>query len=186
MMSSPTVFAGQNAYTPFAVSSFSLTIPSTKGVGVSAVASYGSHDPFIEEVTVTFGFGEAITKSGKKLWSDITLVGTVLARLVTGKVSLNSMGGPIMMYQLTSKTSELGFTYFFGLMAMISVNLGLMNLLPIPVLDGGHLVFLGIEAVRRRPLTPKVRGALEQVGLFLLAALVLWAFWNDINRLVGS
>jgi len=128
----------------------------------------------------------AIRAGAAQTVTETARVLRLLKGIVQRHVSARQLGGPIMIGQVSGQFARLGLASFVTFMALLSINIAILNLLPIPVLDGGHLVFLGIEAVRRRPLTPKVRGGLEQVGLFLLAALVLWAFWNDINRLVGG
>jgi len=82
--------------------------------------------------------------------------------------------------------AELGIEYLIRFLGLISVNLGILNLLPIPVLDGGHLVFFGFEAVRGRPLTIRHREMAQQVGLFLLLALMVFVVYNDISRIVAG
>jgi regulator of sigma E protease len=87
-----------------------------------------------------------------------------------------------MMYQMASQASERGWDYFLQLMAIISINLGVMNLLPIPILDGFHLVAAGWESIRRRPIPVRVREVANVIGLAMLVALMLVAFFNDITR----
>ena len=114
-------------------------------------------------------------------WTEITAVGFV--KLVQNKVSAKSIGGPIMIGQLASKTFEIGLSPFLKIMAIISINLFVLNLLPIPVLDGGHLVFFTIEAIRGAPLSMRKIEIAQQVGLVLLMGLMLFALFNDVNRL---
>jgi regulator of sigma E protease len=97
-------------------------------------------------------------------------------------VPLNTVGGPIMMYQLAGKSAEQGLDSFLNLMAIISINLGVMNLLPIPVLDGFHLLSAAWEGVRRRPIPVRVREVANMVGLALLIMLMLLAVTNDVMR----
>lgn len=108
------------------------------------------------------------------------VVGVV--RLSQGKVSLSTLGGPITVYSVVGEESKKGVSYFIWLMAVISINLGLLNLLPIPVLDGGHLLFFLFEAVLRRPLPLPVRELASLVGMLLLMGLMGIAFKNDIER----
>jgi len=88
-----------------------------------------------------------------------------------------------MIFQIAGEQASQGALNFFTFMAVISINLGILNLLPIPVLDGGHILFLGIEAVRRRPLSENVVIIAQRVGLAFLLALMAFAFYNDIARL---
>jgi regulator of sigma E protease len=97
-------------------------------------------------------------------------------------VSLSTLGGPITVYDVVGEESSKGVSYFVWAMAVISINLGLINLLPIPVLDGGHLVFFLFEAVLRRPLPLRVRELASLAGMVLLVALMAVAFKNDVER----
>jgi len=111
---------------------------------------------------------------------------TFLKRLVTGRGSAKELGGPIVIGQLSGAAARQGLVAFLNFMAIISVNLAVLNLLPIPVLDGGHLVFLFAEAARGgRPVSAQNRLRLTQVGLILVMGLMVLAFANDIMRLVG-
>lgn len=102
--------------------------------------------------------------------------------LVVGKVPLKEMGGPILIYDMASKTEKHGWMFFFNLMAWLSISLGVINLFPIPILDGGHLFFFAIEAVIRRPVPIKVRMIASYVGLALILLLMVFVFKNDIAR----
>ncbi|MDP2482568.1 MAG: RIP metalloprotease RseP [Candidatus Palauibacterales bacterium] len=109
-----------------------------------------------------------------------------LKRVVTGRGSAKELGGPIVIGQLSGAAAREGLTAFLNFMAIISVNLAVLNLLPIPVLDGGHLVFLLAEGLRGgRPMSVRSRLRLTQVGLILVMGLMVLAFANDIMRLVG-
>jgi regulator of sigma E protease len=114
------------------------------------------------------------------LVTKVTFVGFL--RLIEGRVSLSSVSGPITMYDIAGEAGAKGTTYFVWAMALISVNLGLINLLPIPVLDGGHLFFLAIEAVGRQKLSLRVREVASLVGMSVLVLLMLIAFKNDVER----
>jgi regulator of sigma E protease len=111
---------------------------------------------------------------------------TFLKKLVTGRGSAKELGGPIVIGQLSGAAARQGLSAFLNFMAIISVNLAVLNLLPIPVLDGGHLVFLFAEGVRGgRPVSPENRLRWTQVGMILVMGLMVLAFANDIMRLVG-
>lgn len=105
-----------------------------------------------------------------------------ILRLVEGRISLSSLSGPITIYDVAGEAGARGTDYFVWVMALVSINLGLLNLLPIPVLDGGHLLFLAIEAITRRPVPLRVREVASLIGMSLLFLLMGVAFKNDVER----
>jgi len=109
-------------------------------------------------------------------------IGVGILRLVEGRISLSSLSGPITIYDVAGEAGARGTDYFVWAMALISINLGLLNLLPIPVLDGGHLMFFAIEGVLRRPLPLRVREVASLVGMSVLFVLMGIAFKNDVDR----
>jgi regulator of sigma E protease len=115
----------------------------------------------------------------------IRFISVSLLRLVEGRVSLSQVSGPITLYDVAGEAGAKGATYFVWAMAITSVNLGLVNLLPIPVLDGGHLVLFLLEAVRRKPVSVRTRGIVSLVGMAMLMALMAIAFKNDVTRKWG-
>jgi regulator of sigma E protease len=106
-------------------------------------------------------------------------------KLIAREISMDTLGGPIMIAQVAGKQAEMGFSHLLHFMAVLSVNLTLLNLLPIPVLDGGHLVFLFLEAVRGKPLAMKHREMAQAVGMMLILTLMILVFYHDIMRLVS-
>lgn len=114
------------------------------------------------------------------------LVLFTLKGLLLGQLSPRDLGGPILVGQLSGEAIRLGYDAFFGFMALFSMNLAVLNMLPIPVLDGGHLMFLIIEGVRGKPLSLVQRQRLTQVGFFLLIALMVLALANDVSRVVSG
>jgi regulator of sigma E protease len=108
-----------------------------------------------------------------------------LGNLVTGRASPRNVGGPILIGQLSGRFARAGLEAFLTFMAVFSINLAILNLLPIPVLDGGQLVFLGIEAIRGKALSFEWRMRLTQVGLVLILMIMAWAFGSDILRVLG-
>jgi regulator of sigma E protease len=134
--------------------------------------------------TRTIGLGEAIEESVFRVGEDVSLIARGLERLLVGRIPLDNVGGPIMLFVLAEKSARHGMEFFWGMMAVISVNLGLLNLLPIPVLDGGHLIFLGLEALRRRPTSPRTREVANAIGLALIFLLMLLAFRNDFIKFI--
>jgi regulator of sigma E protease len=108
-----------------------------------------------------------------------------MARMVTGEVSLRNVSGPIQIASYAGQTASIGLEAFVGFLALVSVSLAVLNLLPIPVLDGGHLLYYSIEWIRGRPLSEAVQVAGQQVGMVALLMLMTLAFYNDILRLLG-
>ncbi|HET9984802.1 MAG TPA: RIP metalloprotease RseP [Longimicrobiales bacterium] len=131
------------------------------------------------------GIGGAIVHGAQETWGYATLVVDFLRDLVLGRQSPRNLGGPILIGQLSGRVARAGLEAFLRFMALFSVNLAVLNLLPIPVLDGGHLMFLAVEAVRGRALTVQQRARLTQVGFVLVVALMVWAVANDVLRLFG-
>jgi len=139
----------------------------------------------IERVPLAMGPIEAARAAVANLNDVVRLTVLGIARIVTGQISFKTVGGPIMLFSIASKAAEEGLQSFLFNMALISVNLGLMNLLPIPVLDGGHLAACLVEAVTRRPLSIRAREIANLVGIILLVMLMIAVFKNDIARLMG-
>ena len=115
-------------------------------------------------------------------WSELTVVG--IYKMLTGEISSKNIGGPIMIASASGSAAERGIADVMFFVAILSINLGILNLLPIPVLDGGHLFFFACEAVLGRPLAERQREVTQQVGLVLLFGIMIFAFFNDIHRLL--
>ncbi len=128
----------------------------------------------------------AIAAGARYTWGFTRLIFETLARLFQGRVSASDLGGPIMIAQEAGRRAATGLEPLLRFMALISVNLGVINVLPIPVLDGGHLLFFLVEAVRGRPLSARYRELAQQVGVFLLVALMVFVVFNDISRIVNG
>lgn len=114
-------------------------------------------------------------------YSKLTLIG--LYKMITREVSPRNLGGPILIAQMAGQQAQEGIGSFLAFLAVLSINLGVLNLLPVPVLDGGHLFFFAVEAIIGRPVSLKYREKAQQVGIFLLLLLMIFAFANDIFRL---
>ncbi|MFB9972761.1 RIP metalloprotease RseP [Allobacillus sp. SKP2-8] len=112
-----------------------------------------------------------------------TLILDALGMLVTGQLSLDALAGPVGIYTATDEVVQTGILNFFMWTAMLSINLGIVNLLPLPALDGGRLMFLGYEAIRGKPLDPQKEGIFHFIGFALLMLLMIAVTWNDIERL---
>jgi regulator of sigma E protease len=116
-------------------------------------------------------------------WKMISETAKAFAMLVAGHLPSDAVGGPIMISQAISEHAKSGFSTLAALIAIISVNLGLVNLLPLPALDGGHILMFGIEAIRGRPLSERMQKVFHRTGLALLIFLMAWGTFNDIMRL---
>ena len=134
---------------------------------------------------IELGLAQAIASGTDMAWSASTLIVGGIAQLVSGNVSMRSLGGPVAIGQLTGLAAREGLGSLLAWVALFSINLAILNLLPIPVLDGGHILFLAIEGARGRPLTARQKLRLSQVGLAFLVLLMAWAFTADILRLLG-
>ncbi|MFN2316762.1 MAG: RIP metalloprotease RseP [Gemmatimonadales bacterium] len=153
------------------------------GEGRVGRLGFGVETPRV--LTEPLGLFEAIGEGWSQTANASTQVIRAVRGLLTGRVSTRELGGPIQIGQLAGQTAQLGFEAFLLFMAVISVNLAVMNLLPIPVLDGGQMVFLIGEAVMGRPLSPKLRERFSMLGLVMILMLMGLAFSNDIRRLLG-
>lgn len=126
---------------------------------------------------------EALQKGVEKTFQLVWVTVKVIGKLLTGDLSLTNLSGPISIAKGAGVSSQIGLVYYLSFMALISVNLGIMNLFPLPVLDGGHLVFLAAEGIMRKPLSEKIQEVSYRIGATLLLMLTLFALFNDFTRL---
>ena len=136
-------------------------------------------------VVHSMGVWEALPKAFQRTWDFSVLTLKVMWRILTGQASMKNLGGPIMMADAAGSAVSAGLVYFLKLLAVISVSLGVFNLLPVPVLDGGHLLFFLMEAVTGKPPSEEFMARGQQIGLALLLALMMLVFYQDIMRLAG-
>jgi regulator of sigma E protease len=141
-----------------------------------------SPDPRGPIVRVPVSVGAALADGADQTISQLLGIAASVKRMVTGQASAREVGGPILIAQMSGQMIRLGVDWFLGFMALLSVSLAVLNVLPIPVLDGGHLLFLVVEAVRRKPLSPQLRLRLTQVGMVLVLGIIVLAFSNDVLR----
>jgi regulator of sigma E protease len=130
------------------------------------------------------GIVSAVVHSIIRTWEISVLTVVSVVKLIQRVIPADTIGGPILIVQMAGEQASRGPLNFFIFMAIISINLGVLNLLPIPILDGGHILFLGIEAIRRKPLNEKVIGVAQRVGLAIILTIMAFALYNDIIRLV--
>jgi regulator of sigma E protease len=154
-----------------------LITPSSEGrIGISFEIAY--RGPLIKE---QFSFLEALPIGIRELKFTSVLFASNIYQLIVGKASLSkSVGGPIKIAQLAKRSADSGFIEFFGFIALLSMSLALLNILPFPALDGGHLVFLAYEAVFRREVPAKVKIFIQQVGFILLLVFMAFVLYNDV------
>lgn len=163
--------------------------PKSKKLANDELIGYAGFAPEVEawpesyRINLQFGPIEAVGKATEKTWQLVTLTFDMVTKLVTGDVALKNLSGPISIAKGAGMTADYGLVYFLGFLALISVNLGIVNLLPLPVLDGGHLMFFAVEAVTRRPVPERIQDFGYRVGSAILVALMAVALFNDFTRL---
>ncbi|UPW17143.1 sigma E protease regulator RseP [Agarivorans sp. TSD2052] len=134
-------------------------------------------------IDLHYGIVESIGKSLERTWHLSKLTVSMIGKLVTGVVSLDNLSGPISIAKGAGATADYGLVYFLGFIALVSINLGIINLFPLPVLDGGHLVFFAVEAVTGKPVSERVQEIGFRIGAVLVMALMTLAVFNDFMRL---
>lgn len=130
-----------------------------------------------------YGPIEALSYGASQTYKMVTLTVSSIGKMLQGLISVDNLSGPITIAKVASASADSGLQTFLKFMAYLSVSLGVLNLLPIPMLDGGHLLFFGIEAIRRKPVSERIQGMAYRVGASLLFALMAVAIFNDIARL---
>ena len=139
-----------------------------------------------ETSTKRLGLVDAFKESLVRTYMITKLTIVSVVKLIQGAISVKTLGGPIMIAQMAGEQAEQGAVNLLFFIALVSINLGILNLLPIPVLDGGHLMFFSIEAATGRPVSLKTREMAQQVGILLLMMLMVFVFYNDIMRIVSG
>ncbi|MDA8423166.1 MAG: RIP metalloprotease RseP [Nitrospiraceae bacterium] len=143
-------------------------------------------EPVMRLVFKKYGFLESIRLGFDKTIESIDLTFITLKKLVTFGLSIKTLGGPVMIAQMSGQAASAGLSSFLSLLAMISISLGILNLLPIPVLDGGLILFLVIEAIRKKPVSRKVMEVSQSIGAAVLITLIAVVSYNDIMRMFFS
>ncbi len=137
-------------------------------------------------VNVSYGPFNALGKAVVQTWDTSVLSLRMIGRMLIGQVSWRNISGPVTIADYAGQSARLGLSQYLRFLALISISLGVLNLLPIPVLDGGHLMYYLVEVIKGRPLSERVMEYGQQIGLALLALLMAFAFYNDINRLISG
>ena len=142
--------------------------------------------PVIDYSVLRMGPVSAFIEGIKRTGFFVSFTFLALGKIISGAIPMDNIGGPILIAQVSGEAARLGLVAFLNLLAIISIHLGILNLLPVPVLDGGHILFFTIEAIIRRPINTRIKEAALYVGLSLLVLLMTFAFYADIKRLFFS
>ncbi len=153
-------------------------------IGVAPVINQAEFDELM--VTVSYSPDKAIQKAIEKTWETTILTLQMLSKMITGDVSWKNVSGPISIADYAGQSAQMGLVSYLAFLALISVSIGVLNLLPIPILDGGHLMYYLIEMIRGAPLSDKIMLIGQKIGLTMLLALMTFAIYNDINRLISG
>jgi regulator of sigma E protease len=154
-----------------------------KVIGFAGIAPEVAEWPENYRFDLQYGVFESVGKAVEKTGQVIGLTINMLKKLIVGDVGLNNLSGPISIAKGAGTTADYGLVYFLGFLALISVNLGIINLVPLPMLDGGHLLFFAIEGITRRPVPEKVQEMGYRIGGAIIFSLMAVALFNDFTRL---
>jgi regulator of sigma E protease len=136
--------------------------------------------------TVRYGPVTAFGKAAWETWDKSVFSLVMIGKMITGEVSWRNISGPVTIADYAGQSAKLGFEYYLKFLALVSISLGVLNLLPIPILDGGHLLYYVVEIIKRGPLSERTMEIGQQIGLALLLMLMAFAFYNDVNRLISG
>lgn len=156
-------------------------------VGRIGAAVAGSGPPREELTTlVRYDTFAALGKAAQETWEKSVFSLLMMGKIVTGEVSWRNLSGPVTIADYAGQSAKLGLDYYLKFLALVSISLGVLNLLPIPILDGGHLLYYTVEIIKRGPLSERTMEIGQQIGMALLLMLMVFAFYNDINRLISG
>ncbi|MFT5937703.1 MAG: regulator of sigma E protease, partial [Pseudohongiellaceae bacterium] len=165
-------------------------VVSADGSAIGSIGAYVEQMSLAELVPesmrreVRYGPISAIQPALIETWDKSLFVLDSVKKMVVGLISVKNINGPITIAQVAGDTAAYGLNVYLGFLALLSISLGVLNLLPIPVLDGGHLLYYTIEAVIRRPVPERIQSFGLQLGLLLISGIMVLAVYNDVNRLL--
>ncbi|MBB5609981.1 MULTISPECIES: RIP metalloprotease RseP [unclassified Janthinobacterium] len=166
-----------------------VTPDSEKGTGTEAAVTVGKIKAEValapDMIVMASGPFAAVAKASRKVWDTSAMSVKMLGKMITGQVSLKNVTGPITIADYAGQTARIGLMSYLSFIAFISISLGVMNLLPIPVLDGGHLLYYSLEVLTGRPLPERVADIAQRLGIGLLLTLMVLAVFNDVLRLLN-
>jgi regulator of sigma E protease len=135
---------------------------------------------------VRYGAGESVVKAVAKTWETSVFSLQMLWKMLTGHISLKNLSGPITIADYAGQSAQIGWVAYLSFLALISISLGVINLLPVPLLDGGHLMYYTVEILKGRPVSERVMQIGQHIGMAVLFTLMLLALYNDVNRLISN
>jgi regulator of sigma E protease len=141
-----------------------------------------------EDLTVRVSYGPvaSLGKALRETWEKSVFSLVMMGKMVVGEVSWRNLSGPVTIADYAGQSARLGIEYYLKFLALVSISLGVLNLLPIPILDGGHLMYYVVEIIKRGPVSERSMEIGQQIGMALLLMLMAFAFYNDINRLISG
>ena len=137
-------------------------------------------------VEISYGLVEGLTKAAQKTWDVSVMSLSMLGKMLVGEASLQNLSGPLTIADYAGRSAQMGWVYYVGFLALVSVSLGVLNLLPLPVLDGGHLMYYLFEGVTGRPISDFWLERLQRGGVAIMLAMMSLALYNDLARLLGA
>jgi regulator of sigma E protease len=135
---------------------------------------------------VSYGPIAAVGEAARKTWDASTFTLQMLWKMIVGEVSLRNLSGPITIADYAGQSAQMGWLAYLSFVALISIRLGVLNLLPVPLLDGGHLMYYAVEIVKGSPVSERTLEMGQRIGMIVLFSLMAFAIYNDIHRLVGG
>ncbi|HFD31659.1 MAG TPA: RIP metalloprotease RseP, partial [Gammaproteobacteria bacterium] len=140
-----------------------------------------------EDMSVTHGYNvfESLPRAFSRTWDFSVLTLKMMGKIFTGEISVKNLSGPVSIARYAGYSASAGVARFLDFLAIVSISLGILNLLPIPILDGGHLTYYTIELVRRKPVSEETQEFASRIGMVLLFTLMSVALYNDLIRVFG-